>query len=515
MSGSREKRQRQVTVGKAPSASAKAKQLEAKKKDRMYKAATITIVIVLIISIFLALFQNVFAAKTPAAAIGDEKVYPYELNYYYYNNYVSTYNSLQQTWGDYVSYFLNPELSLKSQKYSSDMSWHDYILESALTTVQQVHALCDEANAAGVTLTQANLDAVQADYDSVYDFVVNQNEGQMDYYLRYVYGNGMTEDEYKRLVSNTYLAQQYSDQIKAGFTFETSALNDYYAANRNSFDVVDYRYFYFAADITDTMTEAEQTAAKTSAHSLAEIMMNSVTGEESFINLAYQYAGEDEKEQFEDENATLAKGATYSSATIVTTEGADWLFSDTRTNGDVAVFDSTNGSYVVLFSNRYRDEYNTASVRHILVTFQLDEESTSPTAEQDAAAKSKIDEILADFEEGDKSEDSFAALAVERSEDPGSAANGGLYTRIYKGQMVSEFENWCFDEDRQPGDYEIVKTSYGYHLMYFVGTDLPRWQVQVEDTLRAQAYDEYMTELLADYTVKRRALGLMSIRLPK
>ena len=34
--------------------------------------------------------------------------------------------------------------------------------------------------------------------------------------------------------------------------------------------------------------------------------------------------------------------------------------------------------------------------------------------------------------------------------------------------MVQEFEDWCFDDSRQTGDYGLVKTSYGYHIMYYV-----------------------------------------------
>ena len=89
MSGSREKRLRKSPSVKPTSAALTQKQLDEKKKDRMYKIASISIVVVLIVAIILALFQNVFAAKTPAAIIGGEKVYPYEVNYYYYNSYIN------------------------------------------------------------------------------------------------------------------------------------------------------------------------------------------------------------------------------------------------------------------------------------------------------------------------------------------------------------------------------------------------------------------------------------------
>ena len=48
------------------------------------------------------------------------------------------------------------------------------------------------------------------------------------------------------------------------------------------------------------------------------------------------------------------------------------------------------------------------------------------------------------------------------SADTGSNTNGGLYTEVYQGQMVTEFNDWCFDESRQPGDTGIVYNEGGY-----------------------------------------------------
>ena len=31
------------------------------------------------------------------------------------------------------------------------------------------------------------------------------------------------------------------------------------------------------------------------------------------------------------------------------------------------------------------------------------------------------------------------------------------------------FEDWCYDSSRKTGDTGIVETTYGYHVMYFVG----------------------------------------------
>ena len=67
--------------------------------------------------------------------------------------------------------------------------------------------------------------------------------------------------------------------------------------------------------------------------------------------------------------------------------------------------------------------------------------------------------------------------------------------------MVSSFNDWCFDAARKPGDTDIVESSYGYHIMYFVGEDLPYWQVRVTNTMKNNDFSEWTESLLQDYTV--------------
>lgn len=144
------------------------------------------------------------------------------------------------------------------------------------------------------------------------------------------------------------------------------------------------------------------------------------------------------------------------------------------------------------------DKY--VDVRHVLIMPEGADTSTIRTETFDDAAwetaRVQAEELLKTWEAGDKSEDSFATLAVENSQD-GSASSGGLYTDVYKGQMVEAFENWCFDESRQAGDYGIVKTEFGYHLMYYVSSR-PVWKDQVQSDMMS----EYASELLSDSVAK-------------
>ena len=102
---------------------------------------------------------------------------------------------------------------------------------------------------------------------------------------------------------------------------------------------------------------------------------------------------------------------------------------------------------MVVYLSRDDNHYNTVNVRHILVNAEADADGNY-TDEAKAAAKARAEEILAEFEAGDKTEDSFAALAEQYSEDPGSNTNGGLYENVAKGQMVQEFNDFCFVRGR-------------------------------------------------------------------
>ncbi len=85
-------------------------------------------------------------------------------------------------------------------------------------------------------------------------------------------------------------------------------------------------------------------------------------------------------------------------------------------------------------------------------------------------------------------ESTFADLARKNSQDPGSTVNGGVYRNVRKGQMTKVLDDWCFDEARQEGDTEILRSEYGYHVLYFCGAgDAAQLQETEEQTARRQA----------------------------
>lgn len=132
-----------------------------------------------------------------------------------------------------------------------------------------------------------------------------------------------------------------------------------------------------------------------------------------------------------------------------------------------------------------------ASVRHILVIPEggTTDETTGLTTYTDdewAAALPEAEKILNAWKSGEATEESFGELANTYSEDGGSNTTGGLYEGIYYGSgMVEEFEAWAIDSARQAGDTEIVKTQFGYHIMYFVGGE-QNWLMNARTQLLAE-----------------------------
>ena len=126
------------------------------------------------------------------------------------------------------------------------------------------------------------------------------------------------------------------------------------------------------------------------------------------------------------------------------------------------------------YFNAHKSEYSVpeqAKSRHILIQV-----APGADAKTDAAAKAKAEDILKQLQNGGN----FADLAKKNSDDPGSKDTGGELGFAQRGHMVPEFDNAIFTQ--KIGDYKIVKSQYGYHI------------VQVEE--RTAAHTQSLAEVL-------------------
>ena len=144
-------------------------------------------------------------------------------------------------------------------------------------------------------------------------------------------------------------------------------------------------------------------------------------------------------------------------------------------------------------------------VRHILIKVEGGVENedgtiTFPDADIAAAAKAEAEAILAKWLEN-PTEENFAALAKAHTAD-GNGDAGGLYTDVEQGRMVKTFNDWCFDASRQKGDYGIVETRFGYHIMFFSDRSEDIWLTQTRQAYLSKQQTAILEELVAKYEMK-------------
>ena len=163
--------------------------------------------------------------------------------------------------------------------------------------------------------------------------------------------------------------------------------------------------------------------------------------------------------------------------------------------------ETVNGYYVVYFLDSDDNQIALADVRHILVkpeggSYDSSTGATTYSEEEKAAAKTAAEELYAQWQAGEATEDSFAALANEKSAD-GDGTTGGLYTKVYPGQMVTNFNDWCFAEGRKAGDTGIVESDYGYHIMFYSGdSNITYRDYLITENLRSTQVTEWFNNLV-------------------
>ncbi len=506
MSASREKRlRRELREAEANSDTVKKKKKQKNKKPmtqakakKLRSAIGSAVAIVLVVLFVGLIFVNSGFMQTHATAltVGSHKLTPAEFNYFYHDAYYNIYS--QYSSSGLWSYLVDSSKPIETQTFAGSQdgeTWKEYLTRTAGENALQVYALYDAAQEAGFTISEDGQSSINTTKGSLSTYATSAGYKKVSDYLEASYGKGADEDSYIQYLTVRQIATEYAQEKTNSFTYTDEELRTYYDENKQDFDKVTYRVF-------NVTTEDDDTAA---AKETADNMEADLSGtEDSFVKAAQKYAPEDSAESYEDESYTLRSSQSYSS---VSSDYADWLFADGRSAGESEVFVTSSGYSVVMFVSRDDNNYNTVNVRHILVKVGTSGDDSTSTDADWEECKSKIEEIQKEWEETDQTEDDFATLATEKSEDTGSASNGGLYENVYKGQMVTEFNDWCFDADRKVGDTGIVKTSYGYHLMYFSGTGDLYWKSLADTAKRSADYTDWYDDYSASYTAKNGTVG--------
>lgn len=424
---------------------------------------------------------------------------------YYYASIVSYY----EQYASYGYYSLDTTKDYSKQYTTDDdgnkISWQKFFETEALKEVEQITTYYSKALEEGVTLTSAQKKTIDKQISTLKDSA-SQNDVSLDQYIKANFGTYCSEDTIRIMLEQYYLSANYKGKFKSETKVTDNDVDKYYNDHKNDYKKIEFYYIASPYDATDDNSKNE--SIKT-----AEKIMAKMKDKKSVIALVpdvySSYIDSQVKSSMEQDSTLTEKKAreeavkSYDSNVVTTVSGSDspfddkmntWLFSDDTKVGSKKYYidESAGYIYIVLKTSKASvEEDETYTVRHILVAPESGNNSSSSTSEkteytdeQWAAAKKKADSILAKFNKTDKSEYEFAKLAEQYSTDSASTSSGsndsfgGLYESVTLGQMVPDFEKWSIDDSRKYGDTGIVKSDYGYHIMFFIN-DCPEYQSKI------------------------------------
>jgi ppiC-type peptidyl-prolyl cis-trans isomerase len=436
---------------------------------------------------------------------------------FYYQNIVKQY--VQYASNGYYDIDLSKDFSTQytTDDDGNEISWQDRFKENTTELIKKNTIYYQKGIESGITLTDAQKEMIETQLDNIKNAASSANLG-VNEYIAQTYGDNCGLETLRKYLEQNYISSVYYYQQQIKLRPSEDELNAYFKENEN-----DYKSCSYA--ILEAEYDTSSDATKKAAVDNAKAAIAKITDEDSMKALIPEFCSDLISKYisagyFTDESDAVDAfaGAMDSKSVKSDVESnfgediADWMFNTDTAVGSLNYYADENAGviYIIMKTSQPALDSDSASkvysVRHILVIPKSgDDDSSSSsssstatkkyTEEEWAAALEKANSILDEYNKGDKTELSFAELAEKYTDDTSSTSvnmnnmYGGGIMDTQLGQMVSDFENWAIDSSRKYGDVEIVKSSYGYHIMFFISY-CPQYMYDAEN--------QYITDLIND-----------------
>ena len=489
--------------------------------------------------------KNVLYKNNVAVTVGDHEVSSVELNYFF----IDTVNDYINQFGEYASYLLDTTTPMNKQVIDKETgeTLADSLLKAAESTLKRTYALYDLAMEKGFKLDEEDEKTIDTLVTNMEFYAMYYGYGDVKSYLQGIYGNGSEVESYKEYQRINLIADRYYAEYAETLDYNDEQIREYEAGKDgegenakdrfHNFSSVTYSYYYvpytkWTPEKDDKGNKIEYTAdqlkeAREKAKAAAEAL---AAGKFEDLAAFDKAIGEMEINKDEKTKPTASRFEDQLVPQVSHNDVREWLISKDLKDGDMTVIENSTGEgdkkevkgyYVVRFGSLDENRFNLKDVRHILIKFEGGKynSTTGQTTYTDAekkAALEKAEKIYNEWVKSGASEEDFKDLVEEHSGDTASVEDGGLYENVYPGQMVEKFEDFCYDENRKAGDHGIVESTYGYHIMFFVGdSDVTYRDFMIKAELRADELEEWLDDLVEklDYELVSKKHVEMDMRL--
>lgn len=149
----------------------------------------------------------------------------------------------------------------------------------------------------------------------------------------------------------------------------------------------------------------------------------------------------------------------------------------------------------------FRDDLDMVTVKQLFIA-TYDTEAQAPYSDEEYAdAKARAEALLEQANNGDD----FDELVMKKSEDPSVGETLGEYTSLKSEIGLVTFEEWAFAAERTEGEFGLVETEIGFHIIEFIS------RTGYEDAIDAVkgniAYGEMLTILAEKRALPEYAVG--------
>lgn len=453
-----------------------------------------------------------------AVTVGDTDVSIGMYNYYY------TIISNQYISGGSVDTSVDYAKQKTTNAEGKEVTWAQLFVDTTLEQIQYITAYYEEAVEKGVTLTDEQKKTIDEQIESLKTSAGSagsDGEGvSVDKYISDNYGDYCGLATIRKMLEQCFIAETYFSQKSIDIKVTPEEVQAYFDKHKEDYQQIPYASLQIAYESTDkkaadkAVKDGEKYAKQIKSVKDIKKLMPKVCKDmlSQYISMGYF---ENEKEAVD----ALCETATTKSDSALPTAAVEWLFDENVKEGTVKSFNDTENStvFVIMKTGALTvPEEEMYSVRHILIMPESDKkdedgESTKDvkyTDEQWKAAEKKADEVYQKYLSSDKSEFAFASLAEEYSEDvnstskgQGNSYGGSIVTLL--GQMTDSFEKWSTDDKRKYADTEIVKSEFGYHIMFFV----EKTKTYLYDC-EQQVHSEKEDEFVHSFVIKKHNSGM-------
>lgn len=468
------------------------KRREEEAKDRRSMVVYTVIAVLVIAAAIAAMFwrSGILQRNLTALDVNGVKYTSVDLQYYY--------NSVYSEYAQ--NYSFNPNTPVKQQIFdeSTGQTWYDHLVDLAVEKLTRNCALAWQARDEGYTLSDDARNAISSTLAQLETAWLNYNMPNRDAFIRANFGANMTYNRLVELINLEYTASDYAQSKLEEVEHSDADYQAYYQEHADQMDTLIYSQITFRCTLPTTdengnpieRTDEEKKAAleelKPAQKALAEEVQAKLESGAEMADLIEEYGGRLY-------GSSDHGRSTYANLSYFAYGG--WLVDSARKPGDATLVedgsDTTYSYYAVRFEGRELDQEQTHDVRHLLIRAGSSNGTATPTQAEYDEAEQKAQALLDEWKAGEATEESFIALASANSQDTGSAQNGGLISNITSSSSyVEAFRSWAVDPARKAGDAELVKTEYGWHIMYYVSTNDPIWRQNTAAALMDQDYEQ-------------------------